>query len=170
MAPTIKSVGKLIIYPSSNARFPGSYNDLIGTRPKASTGTTATHVPVFLQGLIDGGVDITFVDASFHFGVQYSGDQGDWATGVAHSAALTQAVYPTMHGSSDDLARQQRTQRWRQRRLLHRPARSRTWSLTGSPTSTDPSSSTNTNWPPAPSPASWHAYLDAIDAAVRSLG
>ena len=39
------------------------------------------------------------MDASFHFGVQYSGDQGDWSTGVAHSAALTHQAFPTMHAS-----------------------------------------------------------------------
>ena len=36
---------------------------------------------------------------SFHFGVQYAGDQGDWATGVAHSARSTHQVFPSLHGS-----------------------------------------------------------------------
>jgi hypothetical protein len=99
LAPTIKSVGKLIVYPSSNASFPGSYNDLV----RAQLGYPGTYdnsrFPDFLEGLVDGGVDITLSDAAFHFGVQYSGDQGNWATGAAHSRALTQQVYPSMHGS-----------------------------------------------------------------------
>ena len=37
LAPTIKSVGKLIVYPSSNASFPGSYNDLV-RRPGGLSG------------------------------------------------------------------------------------------------------------------------------------
>jgi len=101
LAPTIKSVGKLIIYPSSDASFPGSYNDLIGFQASGQHYYGGNNTfPSFLQGLVDGGVDITLLDASFHFGVQYSGDGGDWGTGIAHSVALTKSVYPTMHASA----------------------------------------------------------------------
>lgn len=99
LAPTIKSVGKLIVYPSSNASFPGSYNDLILEQAGYPNVFANSRFPDFLQGLLDGGVDVTLADASFHFGVQYSGDQGNWATGAAHSVALTRQAYPNMHSS-----------------------------------------------------------------------
>jgi hypothetical protein len=100
LAPVIKSVGTFIIYPSSNASFPGSYNDLIRAENGSSNSYANSRFPDFLRGLIDGGVDVTLSDASFHFGVQYSGDHGDWATGIAHSVGLTHQVFPTMHASA----------------------------------------------------------------------
>ena len=63
LAPTIKSVGKLIVYPSSNASFPGSYNDLIVAQAGCPDFYANSRFPDFLQGLIDGGVDVTLADA-----------------------------------------------------------------------------------------------------------
>ena len=70
LAPIIKGVGSLVIYPSSNASFPGSYNDVI----RAQNGDIDTYAknlfPDFLHGLLSEGVDVTLTDASFGFGPQ----------------------------------------------------------------------------------------------------
>ena len=101
LAPTIKSVGSLVIYPSSDASFPGSDGDLIAFQAEGIHFYGGDNTwPSFLHGLVDGGVDITITDPSFHYGVQYAGDQGDWGTGIAHSVALTKAVFPTIRGSA----------------------------------------------------------------------
>ena len=156
LAPTIKSVGKLIVYPSSNASFPGSYNDLV----RAQLGYPGTYdnsrFPDFLEGLIDGGVDITLSDAAFHFGVQYSGDQGNWATGAAHSRALTQQVYPSMHGSI--MIWPDNDERNGGGSAGYFTAPQIQYMITAAlPRLTDRSSSTNTNSPPAPkSPTGTH--------------
>jgi hypothetical protein len=100
LAPVIKSVGTFIIYPSSNASFPGSYNDLIRTENGTAHSYDNSRFPDFLRGLVDGGVNLTLLDASFHFGVQSTTDHGDWATGVAHSANLTHQVFPSVHASA----------------------------------------------------------------------
>ena len=98
LAPIIKSVGDLLIYPSSNASFPGSYNDVI----RALNGDEDTYAqnlfPDFVDGLLAGGVQITLTDASFQFGPQRPGDT--WATGIAKSVALTTARFPGIRASA----------------------------------------------------------------------
>ena len=169
LAPTIKSVGKLIVYPSSNASFPGSYNDLIVAQAGRPGFYANSRFPDFLRGLIDGGVDMTLVDASFHFGVQYAGDQGDWSTGVAHSAGAHPSGVPEPAGVGHDLARQQRTQRWRQRRLLQRP-QVQNMIQEGLPEVDGPFIVYQHNMATGTITGTWNTYLDAIDTAVRNLG
>jgi hypothetical protein len=100
LAPTLKSVGKLIVYPSSAASFVGSYNDLIVTQAGRPNFYANSRFPDFLRGLVDGGVDVTLLDASFHFGVQYAADHGSWGSGIARSVALTHQAFPGMHASA----------------------------------------------------------------------
>jgi hypothetical protein len=170
LAPTINSVGKLIIYPSSDASFPGSYNDLIGYQAEGTHWYGGDNTfPSFLQGLVDGGVDITFVDASFHFGVQYYGDQGDWGTGIAHSAALTKAVYPSMHASAmiwpDNSERNGGGSAG-----YFTPGQVQNMVADGLPSVDGPFIIYHHQMATGTLTSQWNAYLDAIDAAVRSLG
>ena len=90
LAPVIKSVGTFIVYPSSEASFPGSYNDLVGFQNSGQHYYTNSRFPDFLRGLIDGGVDVTLADASFHFGVQYPA-----TTATGPSASPTPLPSPT---------------------------------------------------------------------------
>ena len=98
LAPIIKGVGNLLIYPSSNASFPGSYNDVI----RAQNGDNDTYAknlfPDFISGLLSGGVDVTLTDASFASGPQRAGDT--WATGIAKSVELATARFPGIHASA----------------------------------------------------------------------
>jgi len=98
LAPIINGVGNLLIYPSSNASFPGSYNDVI----RAQNGDENTYAnnlfPDFITGLLSGGVDVTLTDASFAFGPQRAGDT--WATGIAKSVELATARFPGIHASA----------------------------------------------------------------------
>ena len=169
LAPTLKSVGKLIVYPSSNASFPGSYNDLIVAQAGRPGFYDNSRFPDFLRGLIDGGVDVTLVDASFHFGVQYSGDQGDWSTGVAHSAALTHQAFPTMHASvmiwpDNDERNGGGTNGFFSAPQVQNMVREGLPEVDGPFIVYEHQLATGTQT------GNWNAYLDAIDAAVRSLG
>ncbi len=169
LAPTIKSVGKLIVYPSSNASFPGSYNDLIVAQAGRPDFYANSRFPDFLRGLIDGGVDVTLVDASFHFGVQYSGDQGDWSTGVAHSARLTHQVFPSLRAS---------VMIWPDNSERNGGGSAGYFSAgsvqnmiqEGLPEVDGPFIVYQHNMATGTIAGTWNTYLDAIDTAVRNLG
>jgi hypothetical protein len=170
LAPTINRVGDLIIYPSSDASFPNSYNDLIGYQAEGVHWYGGNNTfPSFLQGLIDGGVEITFVDASFHFGVQYHPDGGDWGTGIAHSAALTKAAFPSMHASAmlwpDNDERNGGGSAG-----FFTPAQFEYMVRDGLPEVDGPFIIYQHQLGEGTITSQWNAYLDAIDAAVRSLG
>jgi hypothetical protein len=97
LAPIVKSVGNLLIYPSSTASFPGSYNDLIHIQ-NGDQGIYAKNLfPDFLDGLLAGGVDVTLTDASFHWGPQGSGDT--WETGIEESVSRATKRFPGMKAS-----------------------------------------------------------------------
>lgn len=97
------STGKMIIYPSSNASFPGSYNDLIQIQDGNGSLYGPPHAfPRFLDGLVSTGIDICLQDATFHFGVQYAPDAGDWHSGIQRSVLLTETAYPGIRGSCQE--------------------------------------------------------------------
>ena len=169
LAPTIKSVGKLVIYPSSNASFTGSYFDLIVTQAGRPHFYDNSRFPDFLRGMIDGGVDITLADASFDYGVQYAGDRGDWAVGVAHSVNLTHQVFPSMHASvmiwpdNDERNGGGSAGYFEAGAVQHM--------VTASLPNVDgPFIVYQHELGMGTQTARWNAYLDAIDAGVRALG
>jgi hypothetical protein len=164
LAPILKSAGKLIIYPSSAASFVGSYNDLIVTQAGRPNFYANSRFPDFLQGLIDGGVDITLLDASFHFGVQYAPDQGNWGSGIARSVSLTHDAYPTMHASAmlwPDID---------EGRSQYGIDEFQSMVAAGLPKVDGPFVIYQHHLTDSSLVSSWNGYLNAIDAAVRSVG
>ena len=97
LAPIINGVGSLLVYPSSAASFPGSYNDIVSQQNGGSDAYAKNLFPDFISGLLSGGVDVTLTDASFHWGPQRRGDT--WETGIATSVELTTARFPGIHAS-----------------------------------------------------------------------
>lgn len=97
----MKTMGPAIIYTSSNASFPLSYFDEIAIQNDFPAGDryTSNLFPYFMTGLNNSGLVSTITDASFHYGVQVSGDGGDWHTGITHSVRDTHNVFPTTHAS-----------------------------------------------------------------------
>jgi hypothetical protein len=95
----IRSVGwtKLLLYPSSEASFPGSYNDL-ANEANGRTGTYANNkFQYFVKKVMDEGVEVTHTDAVFHWGPQVSGY--DWSTGAAETAKRCKAFDPRLKGN-----------------------------------------------------------------------
>jgi hypothetical protein len=84
--------GRIIVYCSSNASWPGSYNDLVRTQNGGPNSYATNNFQYFMQGLLDGGADVNFVDASFHWGPQLSGYT--WETGVAKTVELASTKFP----------------------------------------------------------------------------
>jgi hypothetical protein len=100
--PILLSVGSsVMVYPSSDASWVGSYNDLIqlqdGNCGTTSSCYSANSFGDFIDGLLTGGVKVTLTDASFHWGPQLSGDT--WETGVARSVGLTLQRFPGIQAS-----------------------------------------------------------------------
>lgn len=87
-----KTVGPVIVYTSSNAAAPGSYQDLV-TALNGRTGVYAKSLfPDFIAGLIAGGAVPVYQDSVFDSGVQMPGRT--WETGIAESVRLAQATTP----------------------------------------------------------------------------
>jgi hypothetical protein len=99
IAPILKSAGPLILYPSSNASFPNSYNDIV-QEAAGNGGDLYDHnlFGDFLAGLLDAGVNVTVTDGVFAAGIQAPGRT--WDTGIAESVARITQVFPTAHGSA----------------------------------------------------------------------
>jgi len=98
LAPILNSVGPLIIYTSSNASFPGSYNDIVQAAAGNGTDVYADNMfKDFLAGLLDGGVATTVTDAVFHWGPQAPGRT--WETGIAESVSRATQAFPTVSAS-----------------------------------------------------------------------
>lgn len=86
------TVGMVIVYTSSNAAAPGSYQDEV-TAFNGRSGVYARSLfPDFIAGLVAGGASITYQDSVFQSGVQMPGRT--WETGIAESVRLTQATLP----------------------------------------------------------------------------
>ena len=85
--------GQIQIYPSSNASWPGSYNDLIRAQNGEPGTYAANKFGDFIDGLLAGGARVNLTDASFHWGPQLRGDT--WQTGVQRSVALAKQRFPS---------------------------------------------------------------------------
>ena len=99
IAPILKSVGPLIVYPSSTASFPNSYNDIVH-EAAGNGGDIYDHnlFSDFLGGLLDAGVNVTVTDGVFAAGIQAPGRT--WDTGIAESVSRITQVFPTVHASA----------------------------------------------------------------------
>ena len=134
LAPTIKSVGKFIIYPSSNASFPGSYNDLI-RRPRAAT---PNFTPTAASPTSCRASSTAASTSPSRRLVPLRGPIRRRPRQLGHRhrplgrRSPTRRI-PNMHGSVDDLARQRRTQRWRQPPATSAPPKSKTCVTAGLP-------------------------------------
>jgi hypothetical protein len=98
IAPVIAGVGPLIIYPSSAASFPDSYNDIVH-EGAGNGGDVYAHNMFrdFLAGLLDGGVNVTLTDATFAAGPQAPGRT--WDTGIAESVSRATTAFPGLRAS-----------------------------------------------------------------------
>lgn len=99
IAPILASAGPLVLYPSSTASFPNSYNDIVH-EAAGNGGDIYDHnlFSDFLGGLLDAGVNVTVVDGVFASGVQAPGRT--WDTGIAESVSRITQVFPTVHASA----------------------------------------------------------------------
>jgi hypothetical protein len=97
IAPILASAGPLILYPSSIASFPGSYNDLVGAYNGSPDQYAHNLFSDFLRGLLDGGVDVTLLDGSFQFGVQIPGQS--WDLGISTSVGNAAAAFPGLRAA-----------------------------------------------------------------------
>jgi hypothetical protein len=98
IAPTLASAGPLLIYPSSIASFPGSYNDVVATAAGNGTNVYADNMfPDFLRGLLDGGVQVTLIDGVFASGPQAPGRT--WQSGTEESVSLATRAFPGLRAS-----------------------------------------------------------------------
>ncbi len=133
LAPII-GFGQIQIYPSSNASWPGSYNDVIQLENNNCPGQTSCYATngfgSFIDGLLAGGASVNVTDASFHWGAQASADRNGpdpWGTGVPKSVALAKQRFPSANfaasimfwpdndeGHGDVLARRDPARRGRQ--------------------------------------------------------
>jgi hypothetical protein len=99
IAPILASAGPLVIYPSSTASFPNSYNDIVH-EAAGNGGDIYDHnlFSDFLGGLLDAGVNVTVTDGVFACGVQ--APNRTWDTGIAESVSRITQVFPSVHGSA----------------------------------------------------------------------
>jgi len=99
IAPILAAAGPLVIYPSSTASFPGSYNDVVQTAAGNGSDLYAHNMfSDFLAGLLDGGVKITLTDGVFASGPQAPGRT--WDTGIAESVSRTTTAFPGLRASA----------------------------------------------------------------------
>jgi hypothetical protein len=98
IAPILASVGEVLIYPSSNASFPGAYQDLVQVNAGRPNVYADNLFPDFLAGLVDGGARVTLTDPAFMSGPQLPGRT--WDSGIRESVALTMQAYPTVNASA----------------------------------------------------------------------
>ena len=99
IAPILAAAGPLIIYPSSEASFPGSYNDIVQIAAGNGTDLYAHNIfSDFLAGLLDGGVKVTLTDGVFANGPQAPGRT--WDTGIAESVSRATTAFPALKASA----------------------------------------------------------------------
>jgi hypothetical protein len=99
IAPILASAGPVMVYPSSTASFPNSYNDIVH-EAAGNGGDVYDHnlFSDFLGGLLDAGVNVTVIDGVFAAGIQAPGRT--WDTGIAESVSRITQVFPTVHASA----------------------------------------------------------------------
>lgn len=88
---------RVALYTSSNASWPGSYNDELQWEVNGVHPYDTSKFPNFLTALCNTGVIVEHTDAAFHFGPQRSGFT--WDTGCADTVARAEAFHPNMRGS-----------------------------------------------------------------------
>ncbi len=92
LAPIFASVGNLLVYSSSIASTPGSYQDAV----QSYVGNTNHYVdnmfPDFIRGLLAGGASVTVIDSVFAGGVHLP--NRSWDSAIAESVGLTQGLFP----------------------------------------------------------------------------
>ena len=99
IAPVLAATGSLIIYPSSAASFPDSYNDIV-QEAAGHGGDLYAHnlFSDFVAGLLEGGVNVTITDAVFAAGPQAPGRT--WDSGIAESVSRVTSAFPGVHASA----------------------------------------------------------------------
>ena len=93
IAPILASAGPVIIYTSSIASAPGTYQDAVAAYAGNGANVYADNMfPDFVRGLLAGGARVTVIDSVFTDGVQLP--NRSWDGAIAESVRLTQNVLP----------------------------------------------------------------------------
>ncbi len=98
IAPIFASVGNVVIYTSSIAAAPGSYQDAVQTYAGNGTNVYADNMfPDFLRGLLAGGARVTVLDSVFTAGIQLP--NRSWDAAIAESVGLMEGLFPGVDAS-----------------------------------------------------------------------
>ena len=97
LAPIVASVGNLLIYSSSIASAPGTYQDAVQSYAGKSESLRDNMFPDFIRGLLAGGARVTVIDSVFTGGVHLP--NRSWESAIAESVGLTEGVFPGANAS-----------------------------------------------------------------------
>ena len=98
LAPIFASVGNVVIYTSSVAAAPGSYQDAVATYAGGGDNVYADNMfPDFLRGLLAGGARVTVIDSVFAYGMQLP--NRSWDGAIAESVGLMEGLFPGVDAS-----------------------------------------------------------------------
>jgi len=98
IAPIFASVGNVIIYTSSIAAAPGSYQDAVATYAGSGQNVYADNMfPDFLRGLLAGGARVTVIDSVFTAGIQLP--NRSWDAAIGESVGLMEGLFPGVDAS-----------------------------------------------------------------------
>jgi hypothetical protein len=97
LAPIFASVGNLLVYSSSIAAAPGSYQDAVQSYVGNQNHYSDNLFPDFIRGLLAGGARVTVIDSVFAGGIQLP--NRSWDTAVAESVGLMESLFPGVDAS-----------------------------------------------------------------------
>jgi hypothetical protein len=97
IAPIFASVGNLLVYTSSIAAAPGSYQDAVQSFVGNRDHYIDNMLPDFIRGLLAGGARVTVIDSVFAGGVQLP--NRSWDAAIAESVGLMEGLFPGVDAS-----------------------------------------------------------------------
>jgi hypothetical protein len=92
LAPIFASVGDLLVYSSSIASTPGSYQDAVQSYVGNHDHYADNMFPDFIRGLLAGGARVTVIDSVFAGGIHLP--NRSWDSAISESVGLTHGLFP----------------------------------------------------------------------------